>query len=89
MGLFSPKPVECRDCQHLIRREVAQVIPVEPGFVGSYYYCPEHRKPYEKVKWNDYFWGKYVQGVYGKPRFIKEFEVDEDGTPVGFAPKKK
>lgn len=41
--------VKCRECKHLIQKEDAQS--VRTNVNETYFYCPEHRKPYEKVSY--------------------------------------
>jgi len=42
--------IECEDCRHLIKKSVAQAIPLSDyGDDYTLYYCPEHRKPYDRI----------------------------------------
>ena len=78
-----PKLVKCDTCKHLIEPEDAQmVIRFYKGFpIEKNIYCPEHKKPYDKIYWNE------VSRRYAHRKLIPAVEahyveVNEDGTPI-------
>lgn len=79
-----PETVSCEVCKHVILKTDAQKIKHTPysGAMWSIpahmtYYCPEHKRKYDK---------SYV-GYGFSLHFLKEMEVEEDGTPVGYVKK--
>jgi len=68
--------VKCEECKHLIERSDAQEIKVAYSWSrdkGVYYYCPMHKKSYDRVL--EGFWGILYFG---------EVEMDKNGTPIGY-----
>jgi len=68
--------VKCEECKHWIDKSDAQevanlrLVHFWPGSRTSSYYCPLHKKPYEKI---------LSPGIY-----TKKMLVDENGTPIGY-----
>lgn len=88
--------VECADCGHLIRKDVAQEVTKEEflwDFLSRYpettiYYCPAHQKKYTRILVQPEYHKK--KGVYGlvfpvtryyKPRDPWQ-EVDKTGKEI-------
>lgn len=75
----------CEECKHLVNRshlQVVRVINLSVFQMGTdvRYFCPEHKKPYDKV----------VDYIPRKKYFTeREIEVSEDGTPIGYKKIKK
>lgn len=75
--------VKCEECKHYVDKYDAQEIKENTRSLywdgtKTLYYCPMHRKPYQRVRHSSYGTSYYA-----------EVQVEEDGTPLGFAPKKK
>jgi len=66
--------VKCEECKHWIDKSDGQRIEDSSDYL---WYCPEHRKPYESVRYH-YEFNMRV------PSFYKKMEVDEHGEPVGY-----
>lgn len=71
-SIKEPDEVKCDTCKHKIDRIDAQTIKF--GYITETY-CPEHKKPYSKIKTNDFNYNR---------RYYAELEVDEQGVPVGY-----
>ena len=72
------KYVSCKTCKHLLKKEDAQIVTKNDpiGLVMRYelYYCPEHKKPYDKI----------VHDFYGQ-LYLKDMglvKVTEDGREI-------
>jgi hypothetical protein len=68
---FKSKLVACSTCKHVVERKHAQEVDVSScyGGDGPKYYCPEHKKPYDKIL----RWQYYVR----QPKWK---EVNKDGS---------
>ena len=73
--------VKCNDCKHLILEKDASSVEFTEIGIGTLeakvFYCPEHRKPYEKKK-------ELLFHPYDQIRYYKELRVDENGVPIGY-----
>lgn len=76
------KEVKCEECKHKIDIIDAQAIEYEKsmGSTTTTYYCPMHKKAYEKVVYYGIF-DRY--GSHGR-RYMKMCEVNSDGTPITY-----
>lgn len=74
--------VKCEKCKCWLDKSDAQEVRIEGGMVVfSEFYCPIHRVPYDRVRYDGHF--------YLPPHFYREVEVLEDGTPIGYEKKKE
>lgn len=67
--------VKCETCKHLIERGDAQLLSTR-SFL-RYYYCPEHRKPYDGYSYDSEFRIHYFKTIPAQT-----IEVNEDGKPI-------
>jgi len=72
--------VFCEDCKYLIRKDNAQVVETE---TSNDYYCPAHRKPYDRedglVGFID---NKTGEVVMSRRYFKSNVEVDKNGKVI-------
>lgn len=66
----------CVECGVFVSPDRAQKI---RGTYGDYFYCQVHRRPYDEV---------YSGFGDGGPTYYRKFEVDANGVPLGYKPKR-
>lgn len=78
--------MRCKECKHLIYKEDAQEVEVMFSYsffpyrdTAYKYYCPEHKKPYDIVK---YIGQSKTYYKHNTDEFVEFVEVDEKGKRI-------